>query len=107
MSALTEALLDGGTAGSSALHPVPGHLTGDGPSRQAMFWVVNTLDHSKGTKVWHNGQTGGYSAFIAVYPKAHRAAVVMADLARAVEQQRVADQLIRWAAQEATEEGSS
>jgi CubicO group peptidase (beta-lactamase class C family) len=107
MSALAEALLDGGTAGSGALHPVPGHLIGDGPSRQAMFWVVNTLDHSKGTKVWHNGQTGGYSAFIAVYPKAHRAVVVMADLARAVEQQRVADQLIRWAAQEATEDGSS
>ena len=38
---------------------------------------------------WHNGQTGGYSAFFALFPEASRAVVVLANVALASEPERI------------------
>jgi CubicO group peptidase (beta-lactamase class C family) len=96
MAILAVALLDGSTAGHGALRPVPGYHPGQNGSLQAMFWIVNTVPGTDRTEVWHNGETGGYSAVLAVYPQARRVVVVMADVAAATEQQRIATELIRW-----------
>lgn len=96
MAALAEALLQGRAPGSAAMSALPGYQTGHGAAGQAMFWVVNTVPGSDRTEVWHNGQTGGYSAFFAVYPQTRRAVIVLADVADAGDQQRIAQHLIRW-----------
>jgi CubicO group peptidase (beta-lactamase class C family) len=96
MAALAEALLEGRAPGAAAMSALPGYQMGHSKAGQAMFWIVNTVPGSDRTEVWHNGQTGGYSAFFAVYPQTHRAVVVMADVADAGDQQRIAKHLIRW-----------
>ena len=46
--------------------------------------------------VWHNGQTGGYSAFFALYSQARRVVAVLADTAKVHAQQRIALSLAHW-----------
>ena len=45
-----------------------------------MFWLVDGA--GAGELVWHNGATGGYSAFLALRPNASRAVIVLADRAQ-------------------------
>ena len=50
-----------------------------GDHRQiGMFWMVDTVPGTGRQMVWHNGATGGYSAFVALFPQTRRAVVVMA-----------------------------
>ncbi len=96
MAALAEALLEGRAPGSAAMSALPGYHAGRSAAGQGMFWIISTVPGSDRTEVWHNGQTGGYSAFFAVYPQARRAVIVLADVADAAGQQRIARHLIRW-----------
>jgi CubicO group peptidase (beta-lactamase class C family) len=68
---------------------IPGILT-TRPGRQSgMFWIIDPLaDQARMT--WHNGATGGYSAFFALFPRTRRAVVVLANISRPADQQRIA-----------------
>jgi len=39
---------------------------------------------------WHNGATGGYSAFLALFPETRRAITVLGSVSRPADQQRIA-----------------
>ena len=96
MTLLATALLGGSAPGKAALNPI-GNLAPDQPERASgMFWVIDTLPGTDRTMIWHNGQTGGYSAFLALYPQTHRAVIVLANTSRAAEQQRIAMALTSW-----------
>ena len=70
-----------------------------GDHRQiGMFWMVDTVPGTGRQMVWHNGATGGYSAFVALFPQTRRAVVVMANTARPKETERIATALARWLA---------
>jgi CubicO group peptidase (beta-lactamase class C family) len=98
MTLLAGALLDGSAPGQSALEPID-HV---GPGRSArasgLFWVVDTLPGTADTMIWHNGRTGGYSVFLALYPQTRSAVIVLANVARGAEQRHIAIELTRWLA---------
>ncbi len=90
MARLAVALLDGSAPGNGSLIPIEGVATG-GPNRtRGMFWVIESLPGTKSQMVWLNGQTGGYSSFIGLVPRSGRAVIVLANVARASDQQRIA-----------------
>lgn len=90
MARLAGSLLDNSTTSHAALVPFANVAT-DAPNRATgMFWVINTPAGGGRTMVWHNGQTGGYSAFFALFPEDNRAVVVLANVAHGREQQRIA-----------------
>lgn len=96
MTRLATALLDRTAPGLASLDPI-GRFVSDQPERASgMFWFIDSVTGTDRSMVWHNGQTGGYSAFLALYPQARRAVVVLANVARAAEQQRIAMTLTRW-----------
>jgi CubicO group peptidase (beta-lactamase class C family) len=101
MVRLAVALLDGVAPGSSSLAPIEGVATGGGPNRaRGMFWVIESQPGTNRKMIWHNGQTGGYSAFLGLAPRSCRAVIVLANVARARDQQRIAIGLApRFAAQ--------
>lgn len=96
MARLTTSLLEGSAPGHGSLTPIDGIDTGVPGRLTGMFWIVAQVPGTNRTKVWHNGQTGGYSAFLALYPQAKRAVIVLANVARVSDQERVAAGLIRW-----------
>jgi CubicO group peptidase (beta-lactamase class C family) len=90
MSRLAVALLDGSAPGSRSLTPIEGVASG-GPNRaRGMFWVIESIPGTERRMVWLNGQTGGYSSFLGLAPQSGRAVIVLANVARASEQQRIA-----------------
>lgn len=93
---LLVALLDGAAPGQSAILPIIPSAPGTPNRFSGMFWVIDRDPGSGRTMVWHNGQTGGYSSFLAVYPQARRGVAVLADTADAHAQERVALGLSRW-----------
>ena len=96
MTRLANALLDGSAPGLASIQPIH-HTIPDRPGRvSGMFWAINPVTGTGGTMVWHNGLTGGYCAFLALYPQTHRAVIVLADVAKAGEQRRVAIALTHW-----------
>ena len=97
MARLAMSLLDGSAPGHQSVLPLDG-VEADRPDRASgMLWIVDSMAGTEQTMVWHNGQTGGYSAFFVLLPAAHRAVVVLANVARATEQQRIALALARGA----------
>jgi hypothetical protein len=60
-----------------------------------MFWCIDPAPG--GELIWHNGATGGYSAFLVLRPGAHRAVVVLADKAQAGRLQGIAMKLLTFA----------
>lgn len=97
MTVLATALLDGSAPGQASLDPVGDVAPPDQPGRAAgMFWVIDTVPGTDRTMIWHDGQTGGYSAFLALYPQTRRAVIVLTNVARAAEPQRIAFALTRW-----------
>lgn len=93
LTALAERLLDVSAPGQSALAP----LLAVGDHRQVgMFWMIDTVPGTDRQMIWHNGATGGYSAFLALFPQARRAVVVVADTARPKDTERVATGLAHW-----------
>jgi CubicO group peptidase (beta-lactamase class C family) len=95
MSRLAASLLDGSAPGRRSLVAFEGIET-DRPERATgMFWIIDSISNTDQTVIWHNGQTGGHSAFFALFPQTHRAVVVLANVAQAAEQQRIALGLAR------------
>ena len=99
---LTQALTDGTAPGIESLTPLPG-APPSAPGREAaMFWIAEPLPRADAqpapagagadspTLTWHNGMTGGYSAFLGVLRERGRGVAVLADAARGPEQRAVA-----------------
>jgi CubicO group peptidase (beta-lactamase class C family) len=59
-----------------------------------MFWMIDSLP-SGNAMIWHNGATGGYSAFLAIFPETRQAVAVLASVSRPGDQQRIALGLAR------------
>jgi CubicO group peptidase (beta-lactamase class C family) len=95
MSRLAASLLDGSAPGCGALAAIDDIETNTSDRATGMFWVIDRIPKTDHTMIWHNGQTGGYSAFFALFPDAQRAVVVLAGVARAADQQRIALGLAR------------
>ncbi|MGH9018774.1 MAG: serine hydrolase domain-containing protein [Acidimicrobiales bacterium] len=94
MTRLAVALLDGSAPGRGSLTPI-GAAAADAPNRtRGMFWVIQSVPGTSGM-VWHNGQTGGYSSFLGLSPQSGRATIVLANVAQAKDQQRIAFGLAR------------
>lgn len=90
MTRLAVALLEGSAPGMEALTPIEG-VTTDGPHQSSgMFWNVYSIPESDRKITWHNGRTGGYSSFFGLARQSGRATIVLSNVARANEQQRVA-----------------
>ena len=96
MGRLATALLAGVAPGQAAIAPLDRVEPGRPLRSVGMFWVVDRVPGSDRTMVWHNGETGGYSAFVALFPQTRRAVVVLADVAHAPDQQRIAMAVARW-----------
>jgi CubicO group peptidase (beta-lactamase class C family) len=96
LASLAVGLLRGTAPGSAGLDPLDG--TADptvAHRRRGLFWITDTDPGTGARMVWHNGATGGYSSFFALFPDAGRAVVVLADTARPARQQRIALELAR------------
>ena len=92
---LTGALVDGSAPGIESLNALAG-ATPSAPGRRAgMFWVVEPLGEDRPTLTWHNGATGGYSAFLGVLRDERRGVAVLTDAARAPDARRIALALLR------------
>jgi CubicO group peptidase (beta-lactamase class C family) len=96
MMTFLTAVVAGSAPGLASLDPIAGAASEVAGRASGMFWVVDTVPGSGRTMVWHNGQTGGYSSFLAVFPQARRGVVVLADIADAPALRRIADGLVRW-----------
>jgi CubicO group peptidase (beta-lactamase class C family) len=68
---------------------IPGVLSTRPDRRSGMFWVIDPLP-AGGSMTWHNGATGGYSSFFALFPDTRQAVVVLANISRGADQQRIA-----------------
>jgi CubicO group peptidase (beta-lactamase class C family) len=102
---LTAALVDGTAPGIESLMALP-DVAPSAPGRAAgMFWIIEPLaqlDHTPdratpptGTELtWHNGGTGGYSAFLGLARANCRGIAVLADTGAAAEQRAIAMQLL-------------
>jgi CubicO group peptidase (beta-lactamase class C family) len=90
MTRLAVALLDGSAPGRGSLTPIEGVASGAPNRARGMFWVIEPIPGTERTMVWHNGQTGGYSSFLGLAPQSGRAVIVLANIARASDQQRIA-----------------
>jgi CubicO group peptidase (beta-lactamase class C family) len=94
LARLAVALLTQTAPGYAAMTPIPGVST-TGPDRESgMFWIVGRLRDGQ-SMIWHNGATGGYSAFLALFPEARQAVAVLANVSRVADQQRIALGLAR------------
>lgn len=89
LARLAVALLSQTAPGWRSMAAVPGVLTNRPDRRSGMFWVISSLPDG-GSMTWHNGATGGYSACLALFPDSHRAVVVLANISRAADQERIA-----------------
>ncbi len=96
MTRLMNALIDGTAPGLASLDSLGSFLPKQPARASGMFWVIDTIPDTDHVMVWHNGQTGGYSAHLVLYPQTRRAIVVVANIARATELQRIAQALWRW-----------
>lgn len=94
MALLATALLDGSAPGRRAMAALPGATTDVADVEQATFFQVRTVAETGRRMVCHNGQTGGYSAFLGVFPEARRAIVVLSDTAVAAITTRTALALV-------------
>jgi len=96
MTRFLTAVVHRSAPGLASLDAVEGVASARPGSRSGMFWVIDIVPGSDRSMVWHNGQTGGYSSFLAVFPAAQRGVVFLANVADAPAQQRVADGAVRW-----------
>ncbi len=102
---LTTALVDGSAPGTESLLALE-DVAPSAPGRAAgMFWIIEPLerlDHAPdeatpptGTVLtWHNGGTGGYSAFLGLARAERRGVAVLADTGAAAQQRAIALQLL-------------
>lgn len=78
LTRLAMAMLTGGAPGTASAIPLL-DIPGPPHRRIGMFWMIDRLGPKERTVIWYNGATGGYSAFIGLYPQDGRAVVVLAD----------------------------
>jgi CubicO group peptidase (beta-lactamase class C family) len=101
---LTAALVDGSAPGIESLAALS-DVTPSGPGRAAgMFWIIERLERrgptpgdapGTGTALtWHDGGTGGYSAFLGVAQEPRRGVAVLADSNHGSEQRAIALRLL-------------
>jgi CubicO group peptidase (beta-lactamase class C family) len=103
---LTAALVDGTAPGIESLQALD-DVAPSAPGREAgMFWIIEPLkphDREPGgatptagtVLTWHNGATGGYSAFLGIARAERRGVAVLADTGHGPEQRAIALQLLR------------
>lgn len=94
LAVLAVALLSQTAPGYMSMTPVPGVMTNKPDRRSGMFWVVDSLPDGR-TMTWHNGATGGYSSFFALFPETRQAVIALANISRSSDQQRIALGLAR------------
>jgi len=59
-----------------------------------MFWIIDPRPDGT-AMIWHNGATGGYSAFLALFPQTRLGVAALASVSRPAEPQRIALGLAR------------
>ena len=69
-----------------------GHAPVAGRGR-SMFWVIDTPAGTAQPVIWHNGATGGYSAFLSLAPESGRGVVVLSSVSGPSRTARVATAL--------------
>jgi CubicO group peptidase (beta-lactamase class C family) len=90
MARLAVGLLDGSAPGSSSLTPIEDVATAGRNRASGMFWGIQLDPGSSNRRlIMHNGQTGGYSSFLGLAPHSGRAMIVLANVSRASDQQRI------------------
>lgn len=90
MVRLAKGSLCGVAPGSGSSTPIAGVASRRANQARGMFWVIDFAQDSSRAMIWHNGQTGGYSSFLGLFPDKGRAVVVLANVAKASELQRIA-----------------
>jgi len=91
---LAAALLSQTAPGCLSMTAVPGVITSRPDRRSGMFWIIDSRPDGS-TMTWHNGATGGYSSFFALFPETRQAVVALANISRPLDQQRIALGLAR------------
>jgi len=94
MARLVTAILDRTAPGGCSLTPVPDVESTRPGRRSGMFWMIDSLPSGQ-PMIWHNGATGGYSAFLAIFPETRQGVAVLASVSRPGDQQRIALGLAR------------
>jgi CubicO group peptidase (beta-lactamase class C family) len=89
LARLAVALVNRTAAGYLSMAPLPGVMTSRPGRRSGMFWIIDSRPDGS-TMTWHNGATGGYSSFFALFPEARQAVVALANISRPLDQQRIA-----------------
>ena len=77
MVRLARRLLDGSAPGVAALDPINGVQTDRPDRRTGLFWFIDGPTDQVPAITWHDGGTGGYSAFLALIPDVHRAVIIL------------------------------
>jgi CubicO group peptidase (beta-lactamase class C family) len=105
VSRLTAALVDGSAPGITSLTALD-DVAPSAPGRAAgMFWIIEPLERPDQTPApatpptgtvltWHNGGTGGYSAFLGLARAERRGVAVLADTGAVAEQRAIALKLL-------------
>lgn len=91
---LMQALLDGSAPGVQSLQPLADAVPSATGREAGIFWIVEPGSDERPTLTWHNGATGGYSAFLGLQREQRRGVAVLADLARPAEPRRIAEALL-------------
>ena len=86
---LATALLTRTAPGNSSMNAIPGVLTSAPARRSGMFWMIDRLPAGS-VMTWHNGATGGYSAFFAIFSETQRAVAALASISRPSDLRRIA-----------------
>jgi CubicO group peptidase (beta-lactamase class C family) len=89
LAKLAVALLGQTAPGYLSTAAIPGVLSARPNRRSGMFWIIDPLP-TGGSMTWHNGATGGYSSFFALFPDTRQAVVVLANISRGADQERIA-----------------
>jgi CubicO group peptidase (beta-lactamase class C family) len=89
LASLAVALLGKTAPGCRSTAPIPGVPSTRPGRRSGMFWIIDPLP-AGGSMTWHNGATGGYSGFFALFPDIRQAVVVLANNSRTSDQERIA-----------------
>jgi CubicO group peptidase (beta-lactamase class C family) len=90
MTKLVAGLLAGSAPGGQALAVVTDVATESPTQETGLFWVIQEHSRLGQPLIWHNGATGGYSAFLALFPATRRGVVALTSTDRSEEAQHIA-----------------
>ncbi|MGH9045714.1 MAG: serine hydrolase domain-containing protein, partial [Acidimicrobiales bacterium] len=93
MSRLAAGLLTNSAPGMEALKEIEGVRSSVRGRKRGMFWVIDEQAKAGQPRIWHNGATGGYSAFLVLVPETRRAVIVLSGVSRASRTTRIAADL--------------